>query len=146
MNKLGEYLKTARKNLGLTLRHVQEKTGISNSYISQIETGKRGIPHPRILKKLAKVYNLDLQEVFYKADLIEDFQETKEDEIDKKFEFIIRDPEFKHGARLTGQLTTEAKLFIIELYEKLKNQELLKIKKGKVTIINDGDFEIPGSY
>jgi transcriptional regulator with XRE-family HTH domain len=55
---LGEYLKRTRKEKGLTLRTVEEKTGISNPYLSQVENGKISSPSPTVLRKLADVYKI----------------------------------------------------------------------------------------
>lgn len=38
--KLGELLSLCREMKGMTLREVEKATGISNAFISQIETGK----------------------------------------------------------------------------------------------------------
>lgn len=56
--KLGPYLKRARKELTLTLRVVEEKTGVSNAYLSQLENGKVKNPSPAVLHKLSKVYKI----------------------------------------------------------------------------------------
>lgn len=55
MNKkeFGSYLRTLRKEKGLTLVELANLTGVSNPYISQIENGKF-LPSPDILEKLAK--------------------------------------------------------------------------------------------
>ena len=53
---LGNFLKKARKRNELTLRFVEDKTGISNAYISQLENGKITKPSPVILKKLSDIY------------------------------------------------------------------------------------------
>ena len=42
----------------MTLRSVEERTGISNAYLSQLENGKISNPSPRVLHKLAAVYRL----------------------------------------------------------------------------------------
>jgi transcriptional regulator with XRE-family HTH domain len=57
-NKTGEFLKKRREELNLTLRDVQDKTGISNAYLSQIENGKVVQPTPSTLEKLAKCYDV----------------------------------------------------------------------------------------
>ena len=56
--KLAELLKRTRRELDITLRIVQEKTGISNAYLSQMENGRIGSPSPNVLFKLANLYNL----------------------------------------------------------------------------------------
>ena len=58
MNELGSYLRRVRKELNLTLRAVEEKTGISNAYLSQLENNKIFCPSPKILYKLAKCYKV----------------------------------------------------------------------------------------
>lgn len=39
MNTLGTMLARRRKKLGLTLRQMEERTGLSNPHLSQLETG-----------------------------------------------------------------------------------------------------------
>jgi transcriptional regulator with XRE-family HTH domain len=53
---LGIRLRAARERAGLTLREVEERTGISNAYLSQIESGRIKEPSPRILHRLAELY------------------------------------------------------------------------------------------
>ena len=69
--EFGLYLKGLRENRKLTIRQVEMKTGISNSYLSLLENGKRGIPKPTILKKMAPVYNVPYEELLEKAGIIE---------------------------------------------------------------------------
>ncbi len=49
---------SVRASHRLTLRQVEEVTGISNAYLSQLETGKIAQPSPNYLYKLAEVYRL----------------------------------------------------------------------------------------
>jgi transcriptional regulator with XRE-family HTH domain len=58
MDKLGELLADARARRKLTLRAVQEAVGISNAYLSQLETGKVRSPSPVVLHKLSELYEL----------------------------------------------------------------------------------------
>lgn len=46
-----------RKAKGLTLREVEETTGISNAYLSQLETGKIKSPGYETVKLLYDLYN-----------------------------------------------------------------------------------------
>jgi transcriptional regulator with XRE-family HTH domain len=54
-NKLGDYLKSVRQSLGMSLRDVEEATEkeVSNAYLSQLETGKITKPSPHILFALS---------------------------------------------------------------------------------------------
>jgi transcriptional regulator with XRE-family HTH domain len=55
---LGEELRRVRELHKLTLRAVEGLTGISNAYLSQLETGKIEKPSPNYLYKLAEVYTI----------------------------------------------------------------------------------------
>lgn len=52
-NQFGSLLRELRERLGLSLRQVEASSGISNSYLSQIESGRVGAPSPKIIEKLA---------------------------------------------------------------------------------------------
>ena len=56
--KLGQYLKTMRSAMALSIRQVEEKTGISNAFVSQMESGKVKQPSPVMLYKLAELYGV----------------------------------------------------------------------------------------
>lgn len=49
----GEYLRKLRKENGLTIRQLAYASSVSQTYIVNIENGKRGIPSPEIIKRLA---------------------------------------------------------------------------------------------
>jgi HTH-type transcriptional regulator, competence development regulator len=56
LKALGEMLRNARSQAGLTLREVEGKTKISNAYLSQVEGAKIKQPSPAILHKLCDLY------------------------------------------------------------------------------------------
>lgn len=55
----GSFIKGLRLKQNLSLRALSEKSDISHSYLSQLELGKRNIPSPEILKKLAISLEVD---------------------------------------------------------------------------------------
>ena len=61
-NKLGKFLKEARKAEKATLRFVEQQTGISNAYLSQLENGKIRQPSPTLLHKLCELYDVSYAE------------------------------------------------------------------------------------
>lgn len=65
---LGTYLKNARKRMHLTLRNVEEKTEISNAYLSQLENEKIVKPSPVILNRLAKCYKVSYERLMRLAE------------------------------------------------------------------------------
>lgn len=54
---LATLLRESRSRLGLTLREVEEKTDISNAYLSQLEGAKIKQPSPQVLHKLCTLYD-----------------------------------------------------------------------------------------
>ncbi|MEJ0028805.1 MAG: helix-turn-helix transcriptional regulator [Rhizomicrobium sp.] len=67
MNRLGQLLADGRRRKQLTLRAVQDKVGISNAYLSQLETAKVGAPSPVVLHKLAALYDIPYATVMQEA-------------------------------------------------------------------------------
>lgn len=55
---LGQYLQSNREKKQLSLRAVEKAVGISNAYLSQLESGKIKQPSPSILHKLADLYEI----------------------------------------------------------------------------------------
>jgi len=55
---LGNLIKKCREEKRLTLRDVEDKTDISNAYLSQLEGNKIKKPSPVILDKLSTLYQI----------------------------------------------------------------------------------------
>jgi len=55
---LGSLLRAARERKSLTLRGVEKAAGVSNAYLSQLESGKIRQPSPVVLHKLAELYEV----------------------------------------------------------------------------------------
>jgi len=68
--RLGPYLRSLREARGLTLREVEEACGVSNAYLSQLETGKITKPSPHVLHKVASVYGAPYEVLMEKAGYI----------------------------------------------------------------------------
>lgn len=63
----GEKLKQLRTSKDMSLREVEEKTGISAGYVCRLESGEKRAPTIPIICKLAQVYNLKSSELFSMA-------------------------------------------------------------------------------
>jgi transcriptional regulator with XRE-family HTH domain len=126
MNALARYLRKVRKQKGLSLKKVEKAAGVSNAYLSQLERGRRNPPHPDILKRLAKVYEVPVTEMLSAAGYLEEKQETRKQNVEQAFQHVITDPKYQYGTRLKGaELNLEAKRFIVEMYEKMTKRKLL---------------------
>lgn len=75
---LGEKLKDAREHLPMTLRQVEDATGISNAYLSQLENNKIQKPSANILYKLSTLYKINLNSLLAAAGIIEDSANSPE--------------------------------------------------------------------
>jgi transcriptional regulator with XRE-family HTH domain len=77
MKSLGRTLKDAREHASFTLKQVEEATGISNAYLSQVENEKIKKPSANVLHKLATVYNIELEVLLGAAGIIEESNTPK---------------------------------------------------------------------
>lgn len=64
---LGEVLSKCRDIKGLTLREVEENTGVSNGYLNQLENGKVKSPSPHKLHALANFYKIPYEDLLIAA-------------------------------------------------------------------------------
>jgi len=122
------YIRQLRQKQRLSLRDVAQKTGISYSYLAQIEQGRRNPPGPDFMKRLAPVYEVTLKDLLRAAGYLDENAESSlsdEQEVEMAFNYVMNDPRYKSGTRMTGELTTEVKRFIVEMYEKATGKKLL---------------------
>lgn len=66
----GSDLRIAREVKKLSLREMEEKTGISNSYLSQLENNKVKEPSPNVLHVIAEAYGIPYIDLMEKAGYI----------------------------------------------------------------------------
>ncbi|WP_080840081.1 helix-turn-helix domain-containing protein [Cohnella massiliensis] len=65
--EFGKYLRKLRNEKKMTVRQLDLYSGVSHSYLSQIENGKRGVPSPEILKKLHKPLGVSFEDLMRAA-------------------------------------------------------------------------------
>jgi len=126
--QLGNHLKELRAKRHVKLRDVQEQSGASGSYISQVEQGKRH-PSAELLRKIAPVYGASVKELLTLAGYLDEPEVRMSDQerIEWAFKCVISDPQYQFGTslRTSTELSLEAKRFIIEVYEKATGKKLL---------------------
>ncbi len=130
MSSFAEYMRNLREGQKLSVREAAAKSGVSVSYITQIENERRKTPSPQVLKKLAPAYNVPVRDLLKAAGYMDDIREVKpalsdEEEVERAFQYVITDPRYQSGTRVTGPITTEVKRFIVEMYEKATGKKLL---------------------
>ena len=123
--EIGPLLRRLRRPL--SLRDVNRRTGVSGSYLSQIENGDRK-PGANVVRKLAALYKVDPDELLRRAG-----HGPKPDphgdetlEVERAYRYVLDDPNFRVGTRPDGPLSLNAKRFIVEMYEKLTGKRLLE--------------------
>jgi transcriptional regulator with XRE-family HTH domain len=104
--QLSEVLRRLREAKGLSLRQVEKKTGVSNAYLSQIETGKIGEPSPHILHKLSEVYEISYQDLMKLAGYI------KEKEGEHVKDKVMSDVAFSAYSELSPEEKEEVLTFL----------------------------------
>ena len=126
--RLGDYLRELRNRKRLTLREVQERSGASGSYLSQVEQGKRH-PSAELLRKIAPTYGASVRELLTMAGYLDEPEVKMSDQerVEWAFSCVISDPDYKFGTslRTSTELSLEAKRFIVEVYEKTTGKKLL---------------------
>ena len=127
VKRFGHYLRRLRQQRGMSIRKAAKAAQISNAYLSLLETGKRNtIPGVRILSSLARVYQVELEEMLMEAGaFFEDDNLSEDERIDRAFQQVLTHPDFRNYASQPGEVPTETKLLVIKLYEKLTKETLL---------------------
>ena len=130
MTGFAEYMRNLREGQKLSVREAAAKSGVSVSYITQIENERRKTPSPEVLKKLAPAYNVPVRDLLKAAGYMDDIREVKpalsdEEEVERAFQYVVTDPRYQSGTRVTGPITTEVKRFVVEMYEKATGKKLL---------------------
>lgn len=71
MKTLGQTLKDGREGRSFTLREVEDVTGVSNAYLSQLENDKIKKPSANVLYKLSAIYGITLDSLLEAAGIID---------------------------------------------------------------------------
>ena len=125
--EFGQYMSRLRKEQRLSLRAVSSKADVSITYICQIEKGDKK-PSAEILKKLAPVYGVPIQDILKEAGYFEEPKVEMSDleRLEWAFNLARTDPDYTYGTYLRGsELTPEVKRYIVEAYEKASGKKLL---------------------
>ena len=89
--KLGEHLRFIRRKRKLTLKNLSQHADLSVPYLSDLE---RGVVNPSIetLQKVAKAYNMKVQDLFTG---VEDMEASTHETYPEGFLAFLQDPEYR---------------------------------------------------
>lgn len=132
-NELGRFIRSKRKGKSTTLVQLAEKTGLSQPYLSQIENGKRDIPKPDIINKIASALDIDSYEMMVKAGYIKTgykpefehlIQEEKKliEEKDILFQLMNNERVYLDG-KLLNDSDRQKILEYLKLFSQITNKE-----------------------
>ena len=123
---IGDLLRSLRG--GRTLRQVEADTGVSNSYLCNLESGLKR-PGIRTLSKLSAYYQAPLQDLLQAAGLdpVTPVPESAGSVLDvqRSYEFVMADPDFRHLQKPQGTPSVDYQRFIVEMYQHYTGKRLL---------------------
>ena len=102
---VGDFIRTQRELMSLSMRQLAEMAKVSNPYLSQIERGVY-TPSAQVLKGIADALNLSAETLYREAGLLDDSVERPS--------LSVED-----AIRVDGRLTQEAKQALIQVYRGL---------------------------
>ena len=121
---IGSLLRDLRGRL--SLRQLEEATGITYSYLSNIERGNRR-PGFKILSKLAAYHDVPMRDLLvaagYPPEPAEDGRHTAD--IQRSFRFVVDDPELEAFEKPSEAAAIELKRYVVQLYEHYTGKKLL---------------------
>lgn len=91
MSEFGKKIKEIRKSKGLTLNQVALYSNISAAQLSRIENGKRGVPKPTTIKKIADALKYDYYELMEIAGYIGDIDLGEEPKKEQHITVDVKD-------------------------------------------------------
>ena len=123
---IGQLLRTLRGTR--TLRQVEADTGITNAYLSNLESGLKK-PGIRTLTKLSRYYSVPIDHLIHVAGLGGEFHQPADADsvmdIQRAFDFVVTDPNVAHHHRPAGTLPLDMQKFVVQIYQHYTGRKLL---------------------
>lgn len=141
--KLGEFIKELRKNNNMTVRDIADQTGISKSYLYNLEKGNQNAPRTDVIIKLAKVFSSNgVSEESIVKSLVSRIKKYSEEEKESILESVKKDPLYNYHFKSIGEFNyLKSDLSKIldtrDVYQDLKYT--IKLNNNKTYTISLGD-------
>ncbi|MGL4873463.1 MAG: helix-turn-helix domain-containing protein [Clostridium sp.] len=127
--KFGEYIKEKRLEKGISLREFASRVGISPSYLSDIEKGRRNAPNDEKLKKIEKelfVIQKDIDQFYDLAGISKNYVATD------LSEYIMENKEVRYFLRNTKDDDKDEFLEDINyIFDNREVRELVRVFREK---------------
>ena len=111
-----------------SLRDVQRETGITNSYLCNVERGSQQ-PGLKFLGRVAEYYRTTVADIIRQAeslrDNLMDTDEARIADVEHHYRLIMKDPRMEHCPEPGTPLSTEAKRHMVRMYEVLTGRALI---------------------
>lgn len=128
MNHFGEQLRILRENRKMSVNQLAMYSGVSAAGISRIENGKRGVPKPLTIKKLARALKVPYEDLMLLAGYIE---QEKVHEMKPKYESIL-----KIYQTALQKDVEHLPIFDGDQWETLTAQDIIQLNQYFLTLIN----------
>ncbi|WP_010274768.1 helix-turn-helix transcriptional regulator [Paenibacillus senegalensis] len=118
-------LRKLRKQQGFTIREVADRSGVSPSYISQLENGQRGIPSPEVLHKLSAGLNTSYAVLMQEAGYLQPLTDMEPPpQVPINLRRFIRENELEYdGLHLTAEDKEWIDRVLTALFWKVKKEQ-----------------------
>ena len=113
---LARIIKQQRVSIPLTLRELNNRSGVSSSHLGRIERGER-FPSAHILRKIAKPLGFEENELFMLADYLPQHSSTETDSHESYYRTGGLDP---YVARVLAQEPVEVQRAVVAILTRLK--------------------------
>ncbi|MBR0631847.1 helix-turn-helix domain-containing protein [Bacillus altitudinis] len=128
MNHFGEQLRILRENRKMSVNQLAMYSGVSAAGISRIENGKRGVPKPLTIKKLARALKVPYEDLMLLAGYIE---QEKVHEMKPKYDSIL-----KIYQTVLQKDVEHLPIFDGDQWETLTAQDISQLNQYFLTLIN----------
>ncbi|MEZ2737245.1 helix-turn-helix domain-containing protein [Aneurinibacillus aneurinilyticus] len=88
MTNFGQFLRNLRNKKDMTVNQLAMYSGVSAAAISRIENGKRGVPKPETIRKIAEALKVPYEELMEAAGYL-----PEENQSSSQKQSLLNDPE-----------------------------------------------------